>query len=188
MDYFSLILVAIALAMDAFAVAICNGMTLKKVKIGHAMAFGLMFGGMQAVMPIIGFFLGSLFKDYIEFIDHWVAFALLTLIGGKMLAETFRAEKADDPVVEQMIPLGALFILGIATSIDALAIGVNISLIGWNIWISALTIGVITFGLSFAGVFAGKKLGTRFQKNAGRLGGIILIGIGVKILLDHLFF
>ncbi|MCL2295773.1 MAG: manganese efflux pump MntP family protein [Methanomassiliicoccaceae archaeon] len=188
MDYFALILVAIALAMDAFAVAICNGITLKKVKIGHALAFGLMFGGMQAVMPIIGFFLGSLFRGYIEFIDHWVAFALLALIGGKMLLETFRAEEADDKVTEQMISLGALFILGIATSIDALAVGINISLMSWDIWVSALTIGAITFILSFAGVFTGKKLGMRFQKNAGRLGGIILIAIGVKILLDHLFF
>ena len=187
MDYFALILVAIALAMDAFAVAICNGITLKKVKIAHALEFGLMFGGMQAVMPIIGFFLGSLFVGYIEFIDHWVAFALLALIGGKMLVESFRTEK-EESIAEPIISIGALFILGIVTSIDALAVGINISLIGWDIWTSALTIGAVTFVLSFAGVFAGKRLGMRFQKNAGRLGGIILIAIGVKILLDHLFF
>ncbi|MCL1979198.1 MAG: manganese efflux pump MntP family protein [Methanomassiliicoccaceae archaeon] len=189
MDYVALILIAFGLAADAFAVAISNGMTIQKVRIGHAMAFGLMFGGMQAIMPILGFFLGSVFGGYIESYAYWVAFALLALIGSKMLAETFRAEKEDEPDTNGLfISLGALFILGVATSIDAFAVGVNIALTGWNIWISAFTIGVVTFALSFVGVYAGKRLGMRFQKNAVRLGGIVLIGIGVKILVEHLFF
>jgi len=189
MDYFALILVALGLSMDAFAVAICNGIAIKDVKVRHAAVFGLMFGGMQAIMPIIGFFMGGLFSGYIESIAYWVAFALLALIGGKMLAETFRAEESDEPAASrQFISFGALFVLGIATSIDALAVGINIALIDWNIWISALTIGVVTFVLSFVGVFAGKRLGMSFRKNAGRLGGIVLIAIGVKILLEHLFF
>ena len=187
MDYMVLILIAVSLAMDAFAVAICNGMAINDVKISHAMKFGLMFGGLQFVMPIIGFSLGSSFSIYIESIDHWVAFALLTLIGGKMLADTFRTAKADAPTAtEQDISLGKLLALGIATSIDALAVGISIALTGWNIWISAAVIGAVAFAFSFVGVLAGKQLGTHFQKNAGRLGGIVLIAIGVKILLEHL--
>ena len=187
MDYASLFLVAVSLAMDAFAVSIGNGMTIKNVRAGHALAFGAMFGGLQFLMPLVGFFLGSSFSGYIESIDHWVAFALLALIGGKMLFETFRADAAGAPAADGLAPsLGKLFLLGIATSIDALAVGISIALTGWNIWVSAVVIGVVAFVLSFAGVMAGKSLGKRFQKNAGRLGGIVLIGIGVKILLEHL--
>ena len=189
MDYISLIFVAIALSMDAFAVAICNGVTIKDVKIRHAVAFGLMFGGMQAIMPIIGFFLGDLFSGYIESIAYWVAFVLLALIGGRMLVEAFRGKGAGETAANgQFISFWALFALGIATSIDALVVGINMALIDWNIWISALTIGVITFVLAFAGVFFGKKLGMHFQKYAGILGGVVLILIGVKILLEHLLF
>jgi len=139
-------------------------------------------------MPIIGFFLGSSFSGYIESIDHWIAFALLAFIGGKMLADTFHAGKADKPIVnEQDISLGKLFALGIATSIDALAVGISIALTGWDIWISSSVIGAVAFAFSFIGVLAGEKLGVRFHKNASRLGGIILIGIGIKILLEHLW-
>lgn len=187
MDYIALFLIAIGLSMDAFAVAICNGMAIKNVKIGHATQFGLMFGGLQAIMPIIGFFVGSLFSSYIENIGPWVAFILLVLIGGKMLIDTFRAGEEDESITNgQVVSLVKLFALGIATSIDALVVGISIAQTGWNIWISALIIGAVTFILSFIGVLAGKKLGMRFQKNAGRLGGIVLILIGVKILLEYL--
>ncbi|MDR2714755.1 MAG: manganese efflux pump MntP family protein [Coriobacteriales bacterium] len=186
MDYLAVFLVALGLAMDAFAVSICNGIAIKNIRLKHALAFGLMFGGLQMFMPIIGFFLGSTFSSYIENVDHWVAFGLLGAIGGKMLIDTFR--KGDEEAVanEQGITLGKLFVLGIATSIDALAVGISIALTGWNIWTSALVIGAVAFALSFFGVLAGKQLGVRFEKNAGRVGGIILIGIGIKILLEHL--
>ncbi|MCL1895980.1 MAG: manganese efflux pump MntP family protein [Clostridiales bacterium] len=187
MDYIALILIAVSLAMDAFAVAITGGITIKNVRPRHAAEFGLMFGGLQFAMPIAGFFLGSLFSAYIESIDHWIAFALLVFIGGKMLLDTFRGGKTVNPAVAgQTISPGRLFLLGIATSIDALAVGVSIALTGWDIWVSALVIGIVAFALSYAGVMAGKKLGLHLQKYAGRLGGLVLIVIGVKILLEHL--
>jgi len=188
MDYVSLIFIAIGLSMDAFAVAICNGMAMKSVKVRHAVAFGLMFGGMQAIMPIIGYFVGSLVSGYIESFAYWIAFILLALIGGKMLLDAFRGKEEDSIKDGQFISLAALFALGVATSIDALVVGINFALIEWNIWISALVIGVVTFTLSFAGVYAGKKLGMALQKYATILGGVVLIAIGLKILLQHLFF
>jgi len=187
MDYISLIFIAIGLSMDAFAVAICNGMAMKSVKVRHAVAFGLMFGGMQAIMPIIGYFVGSLFSGYIESFANWIAFILLALIGGKMILDAFRG-KEESVKDGQFISLAALFALGVATSIDALVVGINFALIGWNIWISALVIGLVTFILSFAGVYAGKKLGTALQKYATIFGGAVLIAIGLKILLQGLFF
>jgi len=187
MDYISILLIAISLAMDAFAVSICNGIVIKNVRLTHAAAFGFMFGGLQFVMPLAGYFLGSSFSIYIESFDHWIAFGLLSFIGGKMIVETFHpGETGKSIAFEHSISFGKLFALGIATSIDALAVGISIALTGWNIWISALIIGVVAFALSFIGVLAGKKLGRRFQKNAGRLGGVVLIIIGVKILIEHL--
>jgi len=187
MDYFALIMIAVGLAMDAFAVSIGNGISIRDVNLRHALAFGFMFGGMQMLMPIVGFFMGSSFSVYIENIDHWVAFALLAFIGGKMFFETFRAEKKAGASTGGEAPsLGKLFLLGIATSIDALVVGISIALTGWNIWISSLVIGIIAFAFSFVGILAGKRIGARFQKNAGRLGGLVLIGIGIKILFEHL--
>ena len=187
MDFLMLVLIAIGLAMDAFAVAICNGITVKTRKIRHAAAFGLMFGGMQLIMPIAGFLLGSSFSAFIESIDHWIAFALLSFIGGKMLGESFRADNGNKPITGgEALSLGKLFALGVATSIDAFAVGVSIALTGWNIWISSLIIGGVAFAFSFAGVLAGQRLGGRFQKSAGKFGGIVLIGIGVKMLVEHL--
>ncbi|MCL1798902.1 MAG: manganese efflux pump MntP family protein [Eggerthellaceae bacterium] len=187
MDYLALMLVAVSLAMDAFAVSIGNGMTMRGAGVRHALAFGLMFGGLQFLMPIAGYLLGSSFSASIGGIGPWVAFALLVLIGGKMLSESFRAP-GEGPTAAGTEPpsLGRLFLLGIATSIDALAVGVSIALTGWNIWVSALVIGAVAFAFSFFGVVAGKKIGARFQRNASRLGGAILIGIGIKILVEHL--
>lgn len=186
MDYIALILVAISLSMDAFAVAICNGIAIKNVKIRHASVFGLVFGGSQLVMPIVGFFLGSSFSAYIENIDHWIAFALLAFIGGKMLIDSFRVRQKGLIAGEQALSFGKLCVLGVATSIDALAVGIGIALTGWNIWISSLTIGGVTFVIAFAGVMTGKRLGVRFQNIATRLGGVVLIGIAIKILVEHL--
>jgi putative Mn2+ efflux pump MntP len=187
MDYFALLLVAVSLSMDAFVVSISNGLAIKNVKTSHALAFGSMFGGLQFVMPIAGFLLGSSFSIYIVSFDHWIAFALLAFIGGKMFIDTIRAGKTEEHfTAEQTISFGKLFALGIATSIDALAVGISIALTGWNIWFSSMVIGIVAFIFSFIGVFAGKKLDKRFHKNAGIFGGIVLIGIGVKILIEHL--
>ena len=187
MDYAALVFTSAGLAMDAFAVSVCYGIAIRDGKIRQATKFGLMFGGMQFIMPIAGFFPGSSFSAGMESMDHWIAFALLAFIGAKMLAETFRADKTGKPVSkEQTLTLGKLFALGIATSIDALAVGVSIALMGWDIWISSLTIGAVAFAFSFVGVLAGHKLGERFRMYAARAGGIVLIGIGVKILAEHL--
>ena len=186
MDYITLFLIALSLAMDAFAVAVCNGIIIKNVKIYHATVFGLTFGGFQFVMPVAGYYLGNTFVAYIESFSHWIAFALLAFIGGKMLLDTFRTDKADKPDLdENVLSFFKLFTLGIITSIDALTVGVSLAITGWNIWISAIIIGGVAFTLSFVGVLAGNKLGMRFQKNASRLGGLVLIGIGVKILIEH---
>ncbi|MCL2783024.1 MAG: manganese efflux pump MntP family protein [Propionibacteriaceae bacterium] len=186
MDHGALLLLAVSLAMDAFAVSICNGMAIERVKVGHAVAFGAVFGGFQAAMPIVGFFVGSTFSGYVQGVGSWIAFGLLAFIGGKMLLETYRPEKDETVGAGQIVSLGRLLVLGLATSIDALAAGVSIALTGWSIWVSAWVIGAVTFVLSFIGVLAGKRLGERFEKNAGRLGGVVLVGIGVKILVQHL--
>ena len=186
MNYIALILIALSLAMDAFAVAVCNGIAIKNVRIYHAAVFGLTFGGFQFVMPVAGYYFGSSFIAHIENVSHWVAFLLLAFVGGKMVADTFRAEKPDKPIAdEQALSFYKLFALGVATSIDALAVGITIAATGWNIWISAIIIGTVAFVLSFIGVFAGKMLGIRFRKNASRLGGLVLIGIGVTILIEY---
>jgi len=186
MEYGTLLLLAVSLAMDAFAVSICNGMTIERVKVSHGLVFGAVFGGFQAVMPLIGYFLSTTFSGYLQSLGSWIAFGLLAFIGGKMILETFRPENAQTIIDGRSIPFGRLMLLGLATSIDSLAAGVSIELAGWNIWISICLIGLVTFGFSFIGVLAGKRLGNRFEKNAGRLGGIVLIGIGIKILVQHL--
>jgi len=186
MDYRALLLLAFSLSMDAFAVSICNGLAITHVKVRHAVAFGLVFGGMQAVMPVLGYFLGATFSGYVQGIGSWIAFALLAFIGGKMIFETLRPEKDETVSKGDAISIGRLLLLGVATSIDALAAGVSIALTGGDIWVSAWIIGVVTFVMSFIGVLAGKRIGARFEKYAGRVGGVVLIGIGVKILLQHL--
>ena len=187
-DYVSLFLIAVALSMDAFAVAIVNGMAIKNVRIRHAAEFGLIFGGLQVIMLAIGFSLGSLFSSHIRNISPWVAFILLVLIGGKMLIDSFRDKEKDGPAInEQVVSLVKIFVLGIAMSVDALVVGVDIALTQLNIWTSVLVMGAVAFILSFIGVLSGKRLGMRFQKNAVRAGGIILILIGVKILFEYLF-
>ncbi|MCL2400543.1 MAG: manganese efflux pump MntP family protein [Defluviitaleaceae bacterium] len=186
MDYIALILVAVSLAMDAFAVAICNGITIKNVKIYHAAVVGFIFGGSQFIMPLGGYFLGSLFLVYIESFAHWVAFALLAVIGVKMFLDTFRAGKECESISDELsFSFLKLFALGIATSIDALVVGASLPVVGWNIWVSAVVIGGVAFAFSFIGVLAGKVLGARYQKNASRLGALVLIGIGLKTLLEH---
>lgn len=188
MDIISIFFIAIGLSMDAFAVSVSNGILLKQVKIRDAFRTGIFFGIFQALMPIIGWFAGITFSNYIVNIDHWIAFILLALIGGNMIYESL---KGNDDNKENKDPnsIKTLFVMAIATSIDALAVGVSFAMVaktGDTIWLPALMIGSITFAISVIGVFVGKKAGDLFQKKAEIFGGFILIFIGIKILIEHL--
>jgi len=180
-DYF---LTGVGLSMDALAVALCIGLTLPKVNFKNALIVGIYFGSFQALMPLIGFFLGSQFADKIEKFDHWIALILLFFIGGKLIYECFSKEKTD---TEKSADLGlrVMLPLALATSIDALAVGVSFSFLKVNIYGAVLCIGITTLLFSALGVFAGKKFGLKFKKKAEFAGGIILILIGLKIVLEH---
>lgn len=179
-----IILVAVGLAMDAFAVSIVTGSIYKDLHLKHVLRMALFFGGFQALMPVIGFLAGLGLKEYISHVDHWVAFGLLCFVGGKMIYEAFQIESAEknrDPS-----DLLILLALSIATSIDALAVGITLSLMTASIALAVTVIGVITFGLSYAGVAIGKRFGHFFESRIEVVGGVILIGIGFKILIGHL--
>lgn len=188
MGFGELFVLAIGVSMDAFAVSICKGLATKKAGLREMSACGIWFGGFQALMPLIGFFLGTLFAAAIEAFDHWVAFALLALIGGNMLKEAFTKEECEC-CNDQNGDFGAktMFVMAIATSIDALAIGVSMALAGdVNIWIAIALIGATTCLTSALGVKIGNIFGSKFEKKAQMAGGIILILLGLKILLEHL--
>ncbi len=188
MSNFEIVILAIGLAMDAFAVSICKGLATKEVKFKNMLSCGLWFGGFQALMPLIGFMLASLFASYIVSIDHWVAFVLLALIGANMLKEAF-SNKEEDSEKNADFSIKTMFIMAIATSIDALAIGVSLAMAGdVNIWIAILFIGVITCVLSALGVKLGSVFGAKYEKKAQIFGGVVLILLGLKILLEHLGF
>ena len=177
-------MIAVGLSMDAFAVSICKGLATKKVGVKHMLIVGLWFGGFQALMPLIGYFLGSTFEEYITRFDHWVAFVLLALIGGNMIREALSGEeeKAND-----LLGVREMLTLAVATSIDALAVGVTFALLpGVNIAAAVSFIGVITFVISAAGIKVGNAFGTKCKSKAELAGGVILILIGLKILLEHL--
>lgn len=183
-----LLLLAIGVSMDAFAVSVCKGLAMKKVTLKAEMTCGLWFGGFQALMPTIGFFLGTLFADAIEAVDHWVAFVLLAIIGANMLKEAFEKEECgccDEHNADMSVK--TMFIMAVATSIDALAVGISLAMAGnVNIWLAALFIGLCTCVLSAFGVKIGNVFGSRYEKKAQIAGGVILILLGVKILLEHL--
>ena len=183
-----LILIGIGLSMDAFAVAVCKGLNMRKVNYQQTFIIALFFGGFQAIMPLIGWVLGKQFEQYITSIDHWIAFGLLLLIGGKMIWEVFKEDEEEgcSCACAVKFDLKELFILAIATSIDALAVGITFAFLKLNIWMPISLIGVITFGLSIVGVMIGNKFGERYKSKAELAGGIILILIGLKILLEHL--
>lgn len=180
-----IVLIAIGLAMDAFAVSITSGTIIQKMRLRHAVRIALFFGFFQAMMPILGWLGGTLFSEVMETYDHWIAFVLLTLIGGKMFKEVF--DEGDEASFNPL-DVYVLFTLAVATSIDALAVGVTFSILDMTIWWAALIIGVITFGFSLLGVFLGKSLGEKLGNRVEIFGGVILIGIGTKILVEHLFF
>lgn len=186
MGFFELTILAAGLSMDAFAVSICKGLSMKKAGLREGAICGVWFGGFQALMPVIGFFLGTLFAKQIEAFDHWVAFILLALIGGNMLKEAFSGcdccEEHDAD-----LSVKTMFVMAVATSIDALAVGISLAMAGnVNIWVAMLLIGVVTFGMCTAGVKIGNIFGSRYEKKAEAAGGIILILLGLKILLEHL--
>ncbi len=183
MSVFELFLLAVGLSMDAFAVAVCKGLAVQKLKPSHSLLCGAWFGSFQALMPLIGYFVFVAVKSYIENIDHWVAFVLLAFLGGKMIKEAFCG--CDDEGTDASFAVKTMLVMALATSIDALAAGITLVLPGVNIWIAMLFIGVITFVLSAVGVKIGNVFGAKYKSKAELAGGIILILIGVKILLEH---
>lgn len=186
MGFFELFLIAVGLSMDAFAVSICKGLKMQRFNVRHAGVIALAFGGFQALMPVIGWFLGKQFESYITGIDHWIAFVLLAVIGGKMAVESFKKEEEDSSKENEKLDIKELLVLAVATSIDALAVGITFAFLQVSIVPAVSLIGVITFVLSAVGVFIGHKFGAKFKSKAELAGGIILILIGLKILLEHL--
>ena len=179
-----LMLLAVGLSMDAFAVSICKGLAMKKATLKAELTCGVWFGGFQALMPVLGFFLGTLFAGAIEAFDHWVAFGLLALIGANMLKEAFSPE---EETTDADLSPRTMFLMAVATSIDALAVGISLAMAGGvNIWLAAAFIGVCTCLLSALGVKIGNVFGSRYEKKAQVAGGVILILLGIKILLEHL--
>jgi putative Mn2+ efflux pump MntP len=183
MKFIELLLIAVGLAMDAFAVSVGKGLSLKKVLPRHAMSAGLWFGGFQALMPIIGYFLGCSFAHVVERVDHWIAFGLLVIIGINMIRETL---SGDDDKLDSDFGFCTMFVMAIATSIDALTVGVSMAFLRVDIWIAAAVIGVVTFALSAVGVSLGCKFGAKVGSRAGIVGGVVLICLGIKILIEHL--
>ena len=181
MSLFELILIAVGLSMDAFAVSVCKGLSLKELKPRHAALVGLYFGGFQALMPVIGWLLGRQFESLIKNIDHWIAFVLLTAIGVGMIREAKKAEELDDD-----LGFRTMLLLAIATSIDALAVGITFAFLSVRILPAAGLIGLTTFLLSALGVYIGHVFGLKYKAKAELAGGVILIFIGLKILLEHM--
>ncbi|MGN0365263.1 MAG: manganese efflux pump MntP family protein [Suilimivivens sp.] len=184
MSLVELFFIAVGLSMDAFAVSVCKGLATRKISANHLLLVGAWFGGFQALMPTIGYLLGSAFESYITSFDHWVAFVLLAFIGGNMIREAF---SPDEDSVDDSFSAKTMFIMAVATSIDALAVGVTFALLpNVNIIVAVLFIGCITFILSGVGLKIGNLFGLRYKSKAEFAGGLILILIGLKILLEHL--
>lgn len=187
MMFLELFLIGVGLSMDAFAVSVCKGLAMEKINKKQAVVIGLYFGGFQALMPLLGWLLGVRFQKYIVSIDHWVAFVLLVFIGGKMILEAVR-DKEDQEIGQKDLPLNhkEMLIMAVATSIDALAVGISFAFLDVPIVEAVTIIGCTTFVLSVAGVVVGNFFGTRYKKKAEISGGVILILIGLKILTEHL--
>ncbi len=187
MSLITVLFISIGLAMDAFAVSVANGFTIKKLHLKHALRIALSFGIFQAVMPLIGWLAGIGLKKYIVSVDHWIAFTLLTFIGVKMIYESFVIEENIKQDKEENISSGNLLLLSIATSIDALAVGLSLTFLNIAIILPALCIGIVTFILSLSGVYLGRKFGHLCENKIEIAGGVILILIGIKILYEHTF-
>jgi putative Mn2+ efflux pump MntP len=183
MDVLTIIGIALGLSMDAFAVSVASGVSLRCFHIKHALRIAIFFGAFQAAMPVIGWLAGLTLRNLISQFDHWIAFGLLTVIGIKMIVESLGMEEEKEKC--DTIDIGTLLLLAIATSIDALAVGVTFAFLGIAILTPILIIGIVTFGLSLTGVYIGDRLGHFFEKKIEIVGGIILIGIGIKIVAEH---
>ena len=185
MTFLELFLIGVGLSMDAFAVSVCKGLSMQKIDKKYTLCIGLAFGGFQAIMPLAGYLLGSQFSGYIERFDHWIAFILLAFIGFNMIRES-REEEEEEEKPFSGINVKELLILAVATSIDALAVGVTFAFLEVSIVPAIALIGCTTFVISIAGVFVGNVFGARYKSRAELTGGVILILIGLKILLEHL--
>ena len=185
MSFIELFLLGVALAMDAFAVSVCKGMVMIKPKIGNAAVIALFFGGFQALMPFLGWLLGKQFEGAIKAYDHWIAFCLLAFIGGKMIYDVVK-HKDETTKYNDKLDIKELFLLAIATSIDALAVGVSLAFLDVSLVTAVSTIGVTTFIITFCGVYIGAKTGELLKDKAQIAGGAVLILIGIKILAEHL--
>lgn len=183
MSFIDIFLIGVALSMDAFAVSICKGLSVNKVEPKHLLTVGVYFGGFQALMPLIGFLLGFKFEKFIVSVDHWIAFVLLALIGGNMIKE---ALSGDDEEHDASFSFKTMIPLAVATSIDALAVGISFAFLGVDIVKAAICIGITTFILSGVGVYVGNIFGAKYKSKAEIVGGIVLILIGLKILFEHL--
>ena len=185
MSLLEIILIAIGLSMDAFAVSITLGLSVRKPKMREMFIPGIYFGFFQALMPFIGFFAGTFFADKIQNLDHWIAFVLLGIIGGKMIKESFSND--DEKLNENPFQFFKMLLLAVATSIDALAVGVTFAFFETNIFKAIIIIGLTTFGISLCGVKIGNVFGAKFKSKAEFLGGAVLVLLGIKILVEHLF-
>ena len=183
MSLMELFLIAVGLSMDAFAVSVCKGLSVRKATVKHALCVGLYFGGFQALMPLIGYLLGTQFESFINSVDHWIAFVLLSFIGGNMIREALsrEEEKLDDS-----FSFRTMMTLAVATSIDALAMGVTFAFLRVNIVSAVLLIGATTFILSAAGLKVGNVFGAKYKARAELFGGVVMVLMGLKILLEHL--
>lgn len=186
MGYLELFLIGIGLSMDAFAVSICKGLKMQRVHKGHCLVIALFFGGFQALMPLAGWLLGRQFEQYITAIDHWIAFGLLAFLGGKMIREALQKKEEEDSGREEHLDLKELFLLAVATSIDALAVGITFAFLQVSILPAITIIGCTTFVLSIAAVYIGNIFGAKYKNKAELAGGAILVLLGLKILLEHL--
>ncbi|MCR4924873.1 MAG: manganese efflux pump MntP family protein [Clostridiales bacterium] len=186
--FIDIFLIGVGLAMDAFAVSICKGLKMKKIQKLNAVIIAFFFGAFQAIMPLIGYYLGSAFEKYITSFDHWVAFILLAIIGGKMIKDSFSKEKEDEEKKDdkEKIDLKELTVMAVATSIDALAVGITFAFSEVNIFSAISIIGATTFVICIIGVLIGNFFGIKYKSKAELVGGIILILIGLKILLTDL--
>lgn len=184
MGILEIVLIGLGVAMDAFAVSVCKGLSMKTLSLKKAMIIALYFGIFQMLMPVIGYFLGTAFEGFVTSVDHWIAFILLTLIGGNMIKEAFSKESSEN--CNDSVDLKTMVILAIATSIDELAVGITFAFLQTNIVLAVTVIGIITFIMSLIGVKIGNTFGNKYEKKAELIGGLILILIGIKILLEHL--
>jgi putative Mn2+ efflux pump MntP len=181
-----ILMIGIALSMDAFAVAVCKGLNMRRINKVHTALIGLFFGVFQAGMPLIGWLLGKQFERYIVSVDHWIAFGLLAFLGVRMIIEAVKEDDEDESENSDKLDLKELTLLAVATSIDALAVGITFAFLKVNILLSVSVIGVTTFTLSVIGVIIGSKFGSKFKSKAEIAGGIILVAMGAKLLLEHL--